>query len=344
VKCNEALVAKNRLWYYNLLRDHGWRLLMNTESHGHNLAARPILPRVTHALSPYLELTKARLTALVLVTTVVGFVVAKGRAADWDCLIWTVLGTALAAGGANAVNQCMERQRDARMERTRGRPLPSNRLTVHKALTVGVLMTLAGPALLAWKTNRLAAGLALGTALLYLLAYTPLKPRTSLCILVGAVVGAIPPVIGYAAAAGRVEDAAFVLAGILFVWQIPHSLALAWLYREDYARGGFHMLPAADHGGSATTRLINLYCLALLPTAAAATMIGLAGRFYLGGSLLLGALMLGLGFRLSRERSDTNARRLFLASVVYLPLLLALLMADGEPIDVQRTLAIVAAG
>lgn len=317
---------------------------MNTEPHTDNRATRAILPRLTFALGQYVVLTKAKLTSLVLVTTAVGYVVAQGRVADWRVFAWTLLGTALAGCGANGLNQCMERRRDAKMKRTRGRPLPSNQLTLQNAACVALLMAVGGPALIAWQANWLAAGLGLSAVLIYLLVYTPLKPRTSLCTLVGAVVGAIPPVIGYAAAAGRIEAGAIVLAGILFVWQIPHALALAWLYRDDYVRGGFRMLPAIDNGGPATTRLINIYCLALLPTAAAATMIGLAGRTYLGGSLILGALLMVLGVKLSCDRSDANARRLFLASVIYLPLLLALLVADGEPIDLQQTLTLVALG
>jgi protoheme IX farnesyltransferase len=276
----------------------------------------------------YLELAKARLCALVLVTTTVGFILASSTTLNWPLLLATLLGTAAAAFGANAFNQYLEADRDARMRRTAGRPLPTGRLTPWQARTFALTMTITGPVLLALLAKPLAAVLALLTALIYVLGYTPLKVRTPLNTLVGAVVGAIPPMIGWAAATGRLDFGAWLLGAILFFWQIPHFLALAWLYREDYARGGFRMLPVVDHDGGLTGRIVVLYSLILLPLGLSITLAGLAGLWYAAGAALLGLGLLAAGVRLYRQRQAADARRVFLASVIYLPLLPGLMVAD----------------
>jgi len=284
------------------------------------------VPRGWLRPSVYLELSKARLCALVVMTALVGFLLAGGD--GWLRLVITLVGTALAAFGANALNQCWEVQRDGRMQRTRGRPLPSGRLRARPAWIYGAATTLVGPMVLAIGVNLLTAGLALGCAALYVLVYTPLKVRTPLNTMVGAVCGAIPPVMGWSAATGTLGFGGLLLGAILFLWQVPHFLALAWLYREDYERGGFEMLPQRDPEGAKTGQISVLYCLALLPLGLALALAGLAGQLYVVGSLILGVGLLYCGVRFDRERSAGAARRLFLASVIYLPLLLGLAVVD----------------
>src|SRR5436190_20057012 len=212
----------------------------------------------------YMELTKARLSALVLMTTAVGFIVASFDDINWTRMLWTMLGTALCAASANAFNQIIEIRRDAKMNRTRNRPLPAGRLRVPTSFVVAMAMGYLGVGMLAILVNLAAATLALITILTYVLLYTPLKPRSTLNTLVGAVCGAIPPMIGWVAVTNRLDPGAWALAAILFVWQIPHFLALAWLYRDDYARGGFAMLPAIDRDGRITSRVIIITCIMLL--------------------------------------------------------------------------------
>jgi protoheme IX farnesyltransferase len=282
-------------------------------------------------LGRYLELGKARLSLLVLATTAVGYVVASRGDLSWRGLLLTVLGTALTSSGSLACNQYIERARDARMERTRHRPLPAGTIAPAQALRAGVASIAVGLAVLAAFANLLTAALALTVVVVYLGFYTPMKPRTPLCTLVGAVCGAIPPMMGWSAAAGRLEIGAWILAAVLFLWQIPHFLALAWLYREDYERGGFRMLPVLDRSGVVTGRMVILYSLALLPIGLAATLAGMAGWVFLAGSVVLGMGLLALGVRLARVRTDRSARALFFASLVYLPVLLTLLVVDRGP-------------
>lgn len=281
-------------------------------------------------IGSYAQLTKARLSALVLVTTAVGFVLASAGPApiNWPAMLWTILGTALCAGCASALNQVWEIKRDARMHRTLQRPLPSGRMSALHAFLAAILMGYAGLCMLALGANLFAAGLALLTILLYVFAYTPLKPRTSLNTLVGAVCGAIPPMIGWVAAAGHLAGGAWILGAILFVWQIPHFFALAWLYREDYQRGGFAMLPVLDRDGRITTQVVVLTSLLLIPLGLLATLLNVAGFVAAAGSLVLGLWLLILCLRLHFNRSDANARRVFIASIIYLPLLLALMVID----------------
>jgi len=290
-------------------------------------------PRASaHAIGLLMELTKARLSALVVLTTAVGFLMVSSAGVDWMRFLWTVIGTALAAGGANALNQWWEVHLDARMERTRSRPIPSGALTRQQALVVASAIAALGPILLLWQVNALTAGLAVLTIALYVLVYTPLKTRSPACTLVGAVCGAIPPMMGVTGAAGVIDHRAWVLFALLFVWQIPHFLSLAWLYREDYARGGFKMLPLVDPTGRRTCRSVVLYSLALLPVAFTVTWVGLAGWLFAIGAVALGIWLTRLSLKLERERTDANARRLFIASITYLPILLGLMVLDRGPV------------
>jgi len=287
-----------------------------------------VVSPIVREISPstYLELAKARLSALVVVTAIVGFLVAARGTIDFVTLLATTLGTALAAGGANGLNQVLEAGRDALMERTKTRPLPSGRMTPRHALLASGALAATGVGILLAIVGPLPAALCATALALYVLVYTPLKTRSTLCTLVGAVVGAIPPMIGWSAASGSLDVGAWLLAGILFVWQIPHFLALAWLYREDYERGGFRMLPLVDPAGRTTCWMALLYSLALIPLGLAVSATGLAGTPFAVGSALLGAAMVLASAWLLARRRRVDARRVFLASLVYLPALLILMV------------------
>ena len=289
-------------------------------------------------LSACLELAKARLAAMVVLTAVVGFLLGARGWSDPATLLWTAVGTALSAFGANILNQLAEHDRDRRMLRTRSRPLPSGRVSSGQAMRWGTISSLAGLAILAAAANLLTAGLSLLTIVLYVAVYTPLKPRTPLNTVVGAVVGAVPPMMGWAAATGSLELGAWILGGVLFVWQVPHFLALAWLYRDDYARAGFRMLPAVDRPGDLTARLALLYILSLLPVTSALTLAGVSGRGFLVASQVLGLAFAALGWAFLRLRTNPAARRLFVASILYLPLLLVAMVADmhGRDSSLER--------
>ncbi len=275
-----------------------------------------------------LELAKARLTALVVVTAFVGFLLAPYNSVDWLTLFWTLLGTALAAGGANAWNQWWEAPLDASMTRTKSRPLPSGKINHNYAFFCAAGLSISGIGILLHFVNLITAALGLAVIALYIFIYTPLKTRSSLCTLAGAVCGAIPPMMGWTAATGGLNYGAWVLGAILFVWQIPHFLSLAWLYKKDYARGGFQMLPLMDQKGGITFPLIVIYSLALMPLGLTVTLAGLSGWIYAAGSILLGFVLTTLGVVLSSHRRDKDARRLFLATIIYLPILLGLMIAD----------------
>lgn len=289
----------------------------------------------THIARPgltqrYMQLTKARLSALVLLTAAVGYIMASpsGAAIDWIRLAITLIGTGLAAGCASAMNQLLEIDRDQLMLRTRNRPLPSGAMSAMHGVIAAIVMGVIGVMMLAIFINFIAAALALLTILLYAFLYTPLKVRSTHNTWVGAVCGAIPPMIGWVAATGSLDRGAWVLAAILFVWQIPHFLALAWLYREDYERGGFVMLPVIDRRGRLTCRVCVLTAAILLPLGVLATMLNITGAVYAVGSLLLGAWMVALCLKLYFDRTHANARKVFLASIAYLPLLLSLMVID----------------
>jgi protoheme IX farnesyltransferase len=289
--------------------------------------------QVRRRLADYVALTKPRVIAMVLVTTLVGYYLGLGSSGlvSGAHLLHTLLGTALAAGGTLALNQYMERDLDARMDRTRHRPLPEGRLLAGEALAFGGGLLVVGLAWLWVAANPLAAGVTAAIAATYLLAYTPLKPVTSLSSVVGAVPGALPPVAGWAAARGELPVEAWVIFGIMFLWQIPHSLAIGRLYRGDYARAGIRVLPVVDPDGSSTGMHVVASALALLPVALLPTVIGFAGPVYFLVALLLGIGFLWSAVGLARSRSAADARRLLFASLVYLPVLLAVLALDKLP-------------
>jgi protoheme IX farnesyltransferase len=265
---------------------------------------------------------------MVLVTTLVGYYVGRLGAPDWVRMIHLLIGTLLAAGGTLALNQYWERDVDSRMVRTRLRPLPDGRLAPLEALVFGAAITLGGVAYLAAFVHVQAAGVTAATAVLYLFAYTPLKLRTALCTVVGAVPGALPPVTGWVAAREDFSVGAWVLFGILFLWQLPHTLSIARLYRDDYARAGVRVLPVVDDGGSSTERQIVTACLGLLAVSLLPTVIGLAGPTYFVGALVCGIVFTVFGTLQAVEPSAVAARRVLFASLLYLPAVLALLALD----------------
>lgn len=276
----------------------------------------------------YFMLTKPRLSSLVLVTTAVGFFMATGQGLDLPLLLHTLLGTALAAGGASALNMFLEQDIDALMRRTRHRPLPAGRLQPAEVFTFGTVLSLAGVLYLAMAVNLLCCLLGIVTITTYLFGYTPLKRKTSLCTVIGAVPGAIPPLIGWAAARSQIDPEAWTLFAILFLWQLPHFLAIAWRWREDYARAGCPMLSVKDPEGHSTARQILLQSLGLVVVSLLPTVFGIAGGPYFFLALALGCSFIVFGLLFAFGRSDTNARHLFLASLAYLPLLLIFLALD----------------
>jgi protoheme IX farnesyltransferase len=273
-------------------------------------------------------LTKPRVVLMVLVTTLIGYYVALPGPADWLRVIHLIIGTVLAAGGTLALNQYWERDIDARMERTRLRPLPDGRLMPLEALLFGSAVTVVGVLYLAAFVNLLASAVTAAVVVLYLFAYTPLKVRTPLATLVGAVPGALPPVTGWVAARDDVGVGAAVLFGILFLWQLPHTLAIARLYREDYARAGVRVLPVVDEHGGSTERQMMTGVLGLLVVSLLPTLIGLAGVVYFVGALGLGLAFVATGAVQARSGSSVAARWVLFASLIYLPALLALLAFD----------------
>jgi protoheme IX farnesyltransferase len=282
-------------------------------------------PIAASRLSDYLALTKPGITFMVSVTAAVGFWVASPGHVDWRLLAHLVGGTLLSSAGAAALNMLLERRIDARMERTKDRPLPAGRLAPAEALVWGVFLCAGGLAWLALGTNLVTAALSAATILSYLGLYTPLKTKTSLCTLVGAVPGALPPVMGWTAASGRLETGAGILFLLLFFWQLPHFLALAWMYREDYARGGLPMLPVEGPDGGSTGRQVVLQTLALVVVSLLPYGARMVGEGYLVAALALGAGFLGFGIAFAVQRSRARASRLFFASIAYLPLVLAAL-------------------
>lgn len=273
-------------------------------------------------------LTKPRVVVMVVVTTLVGYYAGLSGAPDYARLLHLLVGTVLAAGGTLALNQYLERDVDALMARTRTRPLPDGRLFPLEALAFGVAITVAGVAYLGAFVNGLAAAITGLTAVLYLFAYTPLKVRSALCTVVGAVPGALPPVTGWVAATEALGVGGWVLFGILFLWQLPHTLAIARLYRDDYARAGVRVLPVVDPVGASTERQILVGCLGLLAVSLLPTLIGLAGGTYFAGAFVLGLGFAATGALQAREPSAQAARRVLLASLLYLPAVLTLLVLD----------------
>lgn len=299
-------------------------------------AAAPEEPvrRRPSRLEDYAVLSKPRVTALVLVTTLVGFALASQGGIDPFRLLATLAGTALLASGTAALNQLIEREHDRLMARTADRPLPAGRIGPGEALALGLASVLGGLAILLFGANALAAALGAATVAGYLFVYTPLKRLTPFCTIVGAVPGALPPVIGWAAARGALDVGAAALFAIIFVWQLPHFFAIAWIYRDDYARAGYRMLTVVDPAGRRAAWQIALFSTALVPLSLAPTFIGLSGRVYFAGALALGLGQLALGVATSRRllsgrvAAQAAARGLFLGSLVYLPALFSLMTVD----------------
>ncbi len=279
-------------------------------------------------ISVWTDLAKARLTLLVLLTTMVGFYIGWQGPVHYALLLQTMLGTGLLAVGAAALNQLMEREHDAKMRRTETRPLPSGRLTADTVLIFGVLTSAAGLLWLAFLVNLTTAVLGILTLSSYLFVYTPLKRITHLNTIVGAVPGALPPLMGWAAARGDLSLAGWGLFAILFFWQMPHFYAIAWLCKGDYERAGFVMLPSLEHGPRRTAEQTVSHTLGLVMVSLAPFVMGLAGVVYSIGAMVLGAFFLCRAVRFARHLDEATARRLFHASIIYLPLLLGLMVYD----------------
>jgi heme o synthase len=276
----------------------------------------------------YLALTKPRVVVMVLITTCVGFYLATPGWLNWLLLCHTLLGVALASGGTLALNQYLERDLDARMLRTKERPLPEGRLQPGEALGFGVAITASGLIYLTLLVNPLSGLVTAASVGSYLFLYTPLKQKTPLCLMVGAIPGALPPVTGWVAASGQLSLAAWVLFAILFLWQIPHSLSIAVLYREDYARANFQLLPVVEPDGSSTGRQIVVHSLALLAVGLLPTTLHVAGTMYFVTAFVLGIAMLACGVMLAKSYAIAAARRLLFASLIYLPTLLVVMAVD----------------
>ena len=272
------------------------------------------------------ELVKARLTLLVLLTTAVGFYLGAEGPINFVALLHTVFGTAAAAAGAAALNQWWEYNLDALMERTRSRPVPAGRMRPRDAVILGSALSIFGVAYLAFVCNALSAALAAITIIIYIFAYTPLKRVSTFNTALGAVPGALPPMIGWAAARGTLNAGAWALFAILFFWQLPHFFAIAWMYRDDYARAGFQMISSDDRTGERSASQSVFFCMLLFVVAGLPAFLGIATVFYLLAELILGALFVAVAMRFLKTRARSDARRLFITSIIYLPLLLGALV------------------
>jgi protoheme IX farnesyltransferase len=277
----------------------------------------------------FVELTKPRIALMVLFTVAIGALLANQSTLELAQLLHALVGVALVAAGASALNQWLERDSDAQMRRTENRPLPAGRLTTAEVLGFGIVSSVIGLGyMLFLMTHWLAAAVTLVTLLSYVFIYTPLKKKTTLNTLIGAVPGALPPVIGWAALTGTLDPSAFVLFLIVFIWQVPHFLAIAWIYREDYARAGLKMLPGVDQDGAATSRQMMLYTLALIPISLLPIWIGSASLMYGFGAVGLGVFFLRWVWAFALAPTDGKARKVLHASLIYLPSVLALLLLE----------------
>jgi protoheme IX farnesyltransferase len=274
------------------------------------------------------DLIKARLTALVLLTTLVGFYMGQSGSVQLTLMFHTLLATGLVAAGASALNQYLERDRDALMKRTQSRPLPAGRLQPETVLWLGAALAGVGLVYLAWIVNLLTAALGAITLVVYLFIYTPLKTRTTLNTLIGAIPGALPPLMGWTAARGEMSTAGWSLFLILFFWQLPHFLAIAWIYREEYDRAGYVMLPSRDPEGYRTSNQAVSHTLGLLSVSLFPFLLRLTGPIYVFGAMLMGVGFLALAWQFARNRDRSRARILFLGSILYLPMLLSLMVVD----------------
>lgn len=289
-------------------------------------------PSLATRVGDIIQLGKPRITTMVLITTALGFALGGNGPFPWARFGWLMLGTALVAWGINAVNQYLERDIDGQMKRTRDRPLPTGRLSPGPVLAGGIVGTLAGLAVLAAAVNLLAAGIAATVAVVYILIYTPLKRVTALNTLIGAVPGALPAPLGWAAARGSVGIEALSLFLIMFVWQLPHFLPIAWLYREDYRSAGLSMITVSDPSGHSTRRQQLLYTATLVLISLHPTLIGMAGTTYFIGALALGLVFFAAALMMTVQLNDERARMVLRVSVLYLPLLLGLLVYDATPL------------
>jgi protoheme IX farnesyltransferase len=283
-------------------------------------------------LADFFELTKPRVVLMILLTAFVGFYIGSGEVPNYLRLLQMLFGTGLAAGGTLALNQFMERDTDALMNRTRRRPIPDGRVQARDALWFGIVIAAAGLIYLALAVNFLSALVTGFVTLSYLVLYTPMKPRSSLCMLVGAVPGALPPVIGWVAAQGSLDVSAWVLFAIMFLWQVPHTLAIARLYCEDYAKAGIQFLPVIEPEGNSTNRQIVSHTAALLVVSLLPTLVGSAGPIYFVVAFVLGTGFLMYGIRLTLESTLKRARQLLFASLIYLPVLLLVMALDRLPV------------
>ena len=297
------------------------------------------LQKIVSLLRDYAELTKARITTLIVLTAWCGYFFGAHRmgASSWSLgLLNALLGIALVSSGTAALNEVLESKVDARMRRTALRPLPSGRMSRGHAATVGLVLTLGGSLYLVFYANLLTGLLVFMTALVYLAAYTPLKKISPICTFVGAFPGAMPVVLGWTAVRGKLEIETLVLFAIMFVWQFPHFLSIAWLYREDYEQGEIRMLPVVDSDGKSTVWRILAYSAALIPVSLMPVALGMAGRFYLVGAVLMGAALFRVSMGMASPQlpataaaSKAPARRLLRATILYLPALFALMMANS---------------
>ena len=288
----------------------------------------PVMPQLTarERLTAYVALTKPRITVLLVLSMWAGFVVGTPGRVNYALFLHTTLATILLASGVATLNQFIERDLDALMKRTATRPLPSGKLALWEALGFGSFLTLASLAYLYWAVNPLSAWVGLAVIIGYVLLYTPLKTRTPLSTTIGAFPGALPPVLGWAAASGEIGVGAWVMFAVLFFWQFPHFLAIAWMYKEDYQQAGILMLPVVESDGRVTARNIVSYTALLLPVSLLPTYLHIAGWLYFGGALLLGLWFLRASIKSARSKTKPDARKLLLASVLYLPLVLGLLV------------------
>ena len=279
----------------------------------------------------FFELTKPRIVFMVLITALVGYYAGSARVPEYLRLLQMLFGTALAAAGTLTLNQFLERDIDGLMERTRRRPLPDSRVQPQDALWFGILLTAAGLSYLTLSVNLLSAMVAGAITVTYLFLYTPMKRYSALCVPIGAVPGALPPVIGWVAARGDLSVDAWILFAIMFLWQIPHTLAIAYLYREDFAKAGIQFLPVIDPDGASTNRQVLIHCGALWVVSFLPTLIGIAGALYFVTAFFLGAAFLSSGIKLVLTPSRASARRLLFASLIYLPMLLLVMALDLLP-------------
>jgi protoheme IX farnesyltransferase len=293
-------------------------------------------PMTVKVMGSYIALTKPRITWLILMSAGVGYFFGMKTSWNglhsWLLMLNTLLGTGLIASGTAALNQWYEREGDSLMRRTAGRPLPTGMMSANRALWFGIALAVAGFTELAIFVNPLTGMLGALTLLAYLFIYTPLKKVSHLSTVIGALPGAMPPLMGYAASNGALTAEAWTLFAILFVWQFPHFLAIAWMYREDYARAGIRMLPVVEPDGMSTARQIVLYASTLIPLSLLPVLLGMSGKIYLVGALLLGMWFLYTGVRVAFDRTNVRARQVLLASVIYLPMIYGLMVLDRPPL------------